>query len=74
PGELFVEFQLLAKALRPDLHVTMAAYGEYGPGYIGTKIAYSEGGYETSARASAVSPQAEGILNQAMEQLLGESK
>ncbi|MCA9046911.1 MAG: hypothetical protein KDA69_21450, partial [Planctomycetaceae bacterium] len=37
PGELFVEYQLAAKQLRPDLHVSMAAYGEYGPGYIGTE-------------------------------------
>ena len=31
PGELFVEYQLAAKAMRPDLHVAMAAYGDYGP-------------------------------------------
>jgi hypothetical protein len=31
PGELFVEYQLAAKAMRPDLFVTMAAYGDYGP-------------------------------------------
>lgn len=74
PGELFVEYQLLAKALRPDLDVTMAAYGEYGPGYIGTKAAYSEGGYETSQLASGVSPGAEAILNHAMESLLGEQE
>src|SRR5438128_1795091 len=28
PGELFVEYQLTAKAQRPDLFVTMAAYGD----------------------------------------------
>ena len=54
PGELFVEYQLAAKAMRPDLHVAMAAYGDYGPAYIGTAVAYREGGYETSARASGV--------------------
>ena len=74
PGELFVEYQLLAKALRPDLDVAMAAYGEYGPGYIGTKAAYAEGGYETSQLASGVSPGAEAILNRAMEKLLGEQE
>jgi len=36
PGELFVEYQLNAKAERPDLFVAMAAYGDYGPWYIGT--------------------------------------
>ena len=70
PGELFVEFQLAAKAMRPDLNVTLAAYGDYGPGYIGTEIAYSQGGYETSARASRVSPKSEAILIGAIEKLL----
>lgn len=46
PGELFVEYQLAAKAIAPDKFVAMAAYGDYGPFYIGTKEAYSEGGYE----------------------------
>jgi hypothetical protein len=40
PGELFVEYQLAAKAERPDLFVAMAAYGDCGPGYICTAIAY----------------------------------
>ena len=41
PGELFVEYQLAAKAMRPDLFVTMAAYGDYGPLYIGTEVSYA---------------------------------
>ena len=71
PGELFVEYQLAAKAMRPDLHVMMAAYGEYGPGYIGTASAYGEGGYETSTGASNVAPAVEAVLMGAMRQLLG---
>jgi len=70
PGELFVEYQLAAKAMRPDLHVMMAAYGDYGPGYIGVASAYGEGGYETSPGASNVAPQVEGVLMGAMRQLL----
>jgi hypothetical protein len=70
PGELFVEYQLAAKAMRRDLHVAMAAYGDYGPGYIGTAAAYREGGYETSAKASNVDPKAEQILMSAMKRLL----
>ncbi|MBI5687308.1 MAG: hypothetical protein HZC54_19720 [Verrucomicrobia bacterium] len=70
PGELFVEYQLAAKKLRPDLHVTIAAYGEYGPGYIGTTRAYAEGGYETSARATNVAPEVETVLMSAMRKLL----
>ena len=46
PGELFVEYQLAAKAMKPGYFVAMAAYGDYGPFYIGTEKAYEEGGYE----------------------------
>ncbi len=70
PGELFVEYQLAAKAKRPDLFVAMAAYGDLGPGYIGTADAYKKGGYEVSDRASSVAPEVEGVLMKAMFQLL----
>jgi hypothetical protein len=70
PGELFVEYQLAARQLRPDRQVAMAAYGDYGPGYIGTARAYEEGGYETSQRASNVAPQVEEILMQGIRKLL----
>ncbi|MDP6111415.1 MAG: hypothetical protein QGG53_06045 [Planctomycetota bacterium] len=69
-GELFVEYQLAAKSMRTDLNVAMAAYGDYGPSYIGTSVAYSEGGYETSPGASNVAPKVESVLMDAMEQLL----
>ena len=72
PGELFVEYQLAAKAMRRDLYVAMAAYGDYGPGYIGTAAAYREGGYETSAGASNVDPKVEQTLMTAMRKLLSE--
>ena len=71
PGELFVEYQLAAKAMRPDLKVMMAAYGDYGPGYIGTARAYGEGGYETSPRASSTAPEVEGVLMDGITKLLG---
>lgn len=70
PGELFVEYQLAAKAARPDLCVAMAAYGDYGTGYIGTAKGYEEGGYETSDKASKVSPGVESVLLGAINQLL----
>src|SRR5207253_2492488 len=54
PGELFVEYQLAAKKMRPDLQDARAAYGDYGPAYIGTTRAYTEEGYETSAWVSNV--------------------
>jgi hypothetical protein len=69
PGELFVEYQLAAKAMRPDLFIAMAAYGDYGPEYICTKAAYEEGGYEASS-ASGVTGEAESILKTAIKKLL----
>jgi hypothetical protein len=69
PGELFVEYQLDAQKMRPKDAVFMAAYGDYGPGYIGTYIAYSQGGYETGP-VSRVAPEVEGALKQAMHVLL----
>ena len=73
PGELFVEYQLAAQRMRPDLDVMMAAYGDYGPGYIGTMKAYGEGGYEVLPTSSFVGPDAEAPLLHAIGSLL-ESK
>ncbi|MFO1499980.1 MAG: hypothetical protein U1G07_16575 [Verrucomicrobiota bacterium] len=70
PGELFVEYQLAAKAERPDLMVAMAAYGDYAPWYIGTAVAYQQGGYETSPPASNVGPGAEAELLGVIHRLL----
>ncbi|GLU52818.1 hypothetical protein [Dyadobacter frigoris] len=71
PGELFVEYQLAAQKLRPSgEYVCTAAYEEYGPGYIGTKIAYSQGGYETGDIVSGVAPEVEEVLAKAIEQVL----
>ncbi|MBM3782790.1 MAG: hypothetical protein FJW30_00440 [Acidobacteria bacterium] len=61
PGELFVEYQLHAGT-------AMAAYGDYGPMYIGTRRAYDEGGYETSA-VSRVGPAVEEMLHEGMRRL-----
>ena len=70
PGELFVEYQLAAQRLRPDLFVAMAAYGDYAPGYIGTEVAYSQGGYESGSHASLVAPNVERTLMDVIERLL----
>ena len=70
PGEAFVEYQLAAKAARPDLFVAVAAYGDYAPWYIGTAVAYEQGGYETTPPASNVAPEVEGVLLTAMRRLL----
>ncbi len=68
PGELFIEYQLAAKAQRPDLFVTMAAYGDFGPHYIGTSEAYAQGGYEI--QSSDVAPEVENVLMTAIRNLL----
>lgn len=70
PGELFVEYQLAAEAMRPDEPVLLAAYGDYGPGYIGTAAAYAAGGYETLPTSSFVGPEAEPRLLDAIRSLL----
>ena len=72
PGELFVEYQLAAQQMRPELFVAMAAYGDSAPGYIGTAVAYSQGGYETSQGASNVAPEVEEVLTNALHKLLRE--
>lgn len=69
PGELFVEYQLAAQQMRPGEFVAMAAYGDYGTGYIGTEIAYGQGGYETGI-VSRVAPQVEKVLMDGMRKLL----
>jgi hypothetical protein len=73
PGELFVEYQLAAKAMRPDLFVAMAAYGDYGPEYICTAVAYEQGGYEAGS-ASGVTAGSEPILMAALRKLLIEKR
>jgi hypothetical protein len=70
PGELFVEYQLAAQQMLPDATVCMAAYGDCGAGYIGTEIAYSQGGYETQPSSSNTAPQVERVLMDGMRALL----
>ena len=69
PGELFIEYQLAAQKMRPEAAVMMSAYGDYGPGYIGTADAYTQGGYETGP-VSRVGPGVEEVLMRALRMLL----
>jgi hypothetical protein len=48
----------------------MAAYGDYGTGYIGTKIAYVQGDYETRLGVSHVAREVEEVLMDAIGRLL----
>ena len=68
PGELSVEYQLAAQKMRPHDFVAMAAYGDYGSGYICMAAQYSQGGYEPTA--SRVGPAVESVLFAAMRELL----
>lgn len=69
PGELFVEYQLAAQSMLAAGELMMAAYGDYGPGYIGTRAAYPQGGYETGD-VSRTAPEVEDVLMSAMRKLL----
>jgi len=70
PGELFVEYQLAAQRMKPGEEVCTAAYEELGPGYIGTAISYTQGGYETSDLNSGVAPEVEAVLLEAIKKVL----
>jgi hypothetical protein len=70
PGESCLEYQLAAQNMKPGEDICTAAYEEYGSGYICTKIAYSQGGYESSNRASFVAPEVESVLLTAIEKVL----
>lgn len=70
PGEIFVEYQLAAQKLYPAGELCTAGYGDYGGGYIGTKISYGEGGYETTF-VSRTAPEVEDVLLKGMKEVLG---
>ncbi|MEO6245437.1 MAG: hypothetical protein ABIQ12_08370 [Opitutaceae bacterium] len=46
PGEMFVEYQLRARAMRAGHPVAVAAYGDDGLWYVPTREEYAAGGYE----------------------------
>jgi len=62
PRGRLVEYQLAAQKMRPDSPVMMAAYGDYGPGYIGTAIAYTQGGKILQIEGDPDAPHSRGRL------------
>jgi hypothetical protein len=68
PGEPFIEYQLKAQQMRHDDFVCVAGYGDGGPGYLPTKSAYWEGGYEPTV--ALTDPRGEEILHAAMTKVL----
>jgi hypothetical protein len=69
PGEIFIEYQLAAQQMTPQQFVCTTGYGDYGPGYIGTAISYTQGGYETGD-ASRTDPAVEEVLLTAIRKLM----
>lgn len=53
PGEMFIEYQLRAHAMRPGQPVLVAAYGDDGIWYVPTREEYSKGGYEVGVAFGA---------------------
>ncbi len=71
PGEAFVEYQLAAQEMRPDLFVCVASHGDGGPGNIPTAKAFIEGGYEPTAAYAAP---CEELLTNTIAKVLGPPK
>jgi hypothetical protein len=69
PAESYVEFQLMAQAVRPKGFVVTAGYGECGPGYIPTEQAWKES--DTNLNDWCwVDPGCEAKMREAIERVL----
>jgi hypothetical protein len=69
PGEVYVEYQLLAQNLRPDSFVLVLGYGECAPGYIPIERAWQEHDGNLSDWCW-VAPGAEKVLTEALTKAL----
>jgi hypothetical protein len=67
-GELFVEYQLAAQAMRPDEFVAVAGLGDPVHTYMPTSAAFAQGGYEV--QVTRTTEEAEARVTQAMARLL----
>ncbi len=68
PGEPAIEYQLYAQETCPGAFVCVAGYGDGAPGYLCLEKFFQEGGYEPTA--SAVVPQSESVIREAIRNLL----
>lgn len=68
PGEMFIAYQLRARAMRPGQPVAVAAYGDDGLWYVPTQDEYPAGGYEVSVAFSAA--EVDGLMTGAIRRLL----
>lgn len=69
PAESYVEFQLMAQAIRPKDFVMVAGYGESGPGYIPIERAWKEQDNNLTDWCW-VNPGSEALMKGAMEKVL----
>jgi hypothetical protein len=73
PGEPFVELGLLLKQASPFAHTYIAGLANGWEGYIPTRAAFAEGGYEVrTARSSKLHPDAGDMMVAAGAELLRE--
>ncbi|MEY4941410.1 MAG: hypothetical protein RIQ93_3145, partial [Verrucomicrobiota bacterium] len=68
PGEMFIEYQLRARAICPGRAVVVAAYGDDGLWYVPTREEYPAGGYEVSV--AFCREEADAIFTSAIKRLL----
>jgi len=70
PGEPFVEYQLLASAIRPRAMVCLAGYADMGMRHLCTRVSHAQGGYEPAR--CGTTPDAERQVQSAMAKLMNE--
>lgn len=68
PGEVFVDYQLRAQAMRAGRPVAVAAYGDDAPWYVPTRGEYPAGGYEVDC--AFCGPEIDEMMTAAMGKLL----
>jgi len=68
PGEMFVAYQLRARAQRADAPVLVAAYGDDGLWYVPTREEYPAGGYEVTV--AFCTDEVDGLMTDAIRRLL----
>jgi hypothetical protein len=71
PGEMFVEYQLRARAMRPRQPVAVAAYGDDGLWYVPTKEEYPAGGYEVGV--AFCRDEVDSMMTEAIRRLLNQA-
>ncbi|MBP1931319.1 hypothetical protein [Ammoniphilus resinae] len=75
PGEFFVEFGLEIKMQSPFSHTMIIGLANDYIGYVPTECAFKEGGYEIkTARTSQLLPEAGGLVEEKVMQLLTQLK